>query len=235
MAEQVKLSADPYQPHETSEFNPADLENLVRFCVQELQSRRPHGLPPPEPFVGAGIYALYYDGDHPAYQHISIRSTDGIQPIYVGRARRTKSSGVRPLYSRLREHAKSIEAAENLRAEDFVCRFLILHPVWVSTVEDLLIEHFDTLWNSVIKGFGIHDPGGKRHEGELSLWDALHPGRAHSTTMILRGTRTPLTEDISAAVDAFIARRTLTRFPQPISQSEANHLLREAHLEDDES
>lgn len=138
MKELMRMEGSLYQPDEINEFNPADVENLVRFCVQELESRRLHELPPPAAFEGAGIYALYYGGDFPLYQHASIRSPERTQPIYVGRARLTASSGVRPLFNRLRQHGRSIEAAENLQIEDFSCRFLVLHPIWVSTVEDLL-------------------------------------------------------------------------------------------------
>lgn len=224
-----------YLPSEVKEFNPADLENLVRFCVQELESRRIHPLPPPIRFEGAGIYALYYDGDYTAYQHPSIRSPDKTQPIYVGRARLTNSSGTRPLFNRLREHARSIDAAENLRIGDFSCRFLVLHPVWVSTVEDILIEHFDTLWNGVIKGFGVHDPGGKRHEGELPIWDTIHPGRPHVEKMIEKGSRPPPLDEILGLVDSFAARRAAQPSPEPISQDYVDQVLRQAQLEDDEA
>ena len=226
---------DDYQPSETREFNPADLENLVRFCVQELESRRVHELPPPAPFDGAGIYALYYDGDFPRYQHPAIRSPEKTQPIYVGRARLTKSSGVRPLYNRLRQHARSIEAADTtLRLEDFSCRFLVLHPVWVSTVEDLLIAHFDTLWNNVVKGFGIHDPGGKRHEGELPIWDTIHPGRSHAKTMIEKGANFLPLEEIAADVDGFISRRSDEPTENALSEEKVAQILLQAVTEDDE-
>ena len=34
------------------------------------------------------------------------------------------------------------------------------------------------VWNVCIEGFGLHDPGGGRRKGEISWWDALHPGRS---------------------------------------------------------
>lgn len=228
-------SGSPYLPIEVKEFNPADLENLVRFCVQEMESRRVYRLPPPEPFAGAGIYALYYDGDYPLYQHPAIRSPDHDQPIYVGRARQTKTSGVRPLFNRLREHARSIEIAENLSSRDFSCRFLVLHPVWVSTVEDILIEHFDTLWNGSIKGFGVHDPGGKRHTGEIPLWDALHPGRPHAMTMLEQGAALPTDNAISELVISFKSRRSVAPAPDTLFQEHVDQMLRMAAVEDDEA
>ena len=39
------------------------------------------------------------------------------------------------------------------------------------------------LWNSVIDGFGNHNPGKKRFSGMTTQWDALHPGRAWAKKM----------------------------------------------------
>lgn len=219
-----------YDPRDIAEYNPSDLANLVRYCVQELLQRSAYRLPLLESFPGAGIYALFYDGELAIYQHDSIRSTDHRQPIYVGRARLTKSSGLNPLFKRIRDHARSIEAAENLRVEEFRVRFLVLHPLWVSTVEDLLIGHFSTLWNDVIEGFGIHDPGGKRHEGEIPLWDVLHPGRSHRNKMIERGAvGRPMTE-VMKLVEEYQARGE--RVKGSLSFDEANTILREASSEE---
>lgn len=33
------------------------------------------------------------------------------------------------------------------------------------------------LWNTLVDGFGNHDPGRGRYEGMRSRWDTLHPGR----------------------------------------------------------
>ena len=105
---------------------------------------------------------------------------------------------------------------------------------WVSTVEDLLIVHFDTLWNSAIRGFGIHDPGGKRHEGELPIWDTIHPGRSHAKTMLEKGAQAPPIDEIIAATEAFGEQRTAGLTPHPISQEEVDQILRQAPPEDDE-
>lgn len=192
-----------YAERDIAEFNPADLANLVRFCVQELMERTPYLLSELSPFPGAGIYALFYDGSFPQYQHPSIKSPDATRPIYVGRARKTRSSGDRPLFARLRDHLKSIQVATNLDPADFRVRFLVLHPLWVSTVEDLLIEHYSTLWNDVILGFGLHDPGGKRHTGEVPLWDVLHPGRQHYLKMIERGAVEVSRQDVLGLVESY--------------------------------
>lgn len=197
-----------YNPGDIAEFNPADLANLVRYCVQELMTRYPYPLDLPGTFDGAGIYALFYDGVFGPYQDPSIRSPDATHPIYVGRARRTKSSGPRPLFNRLRDHAMSINASENLDLRDFRCRFLVLQPLWVSTIEDLLIEHYASLWNTVVSGFGVHDPGGKRHTGQVPLWDALHPGRPHQRQMAARGAAAQSIDSVLRLIDDYRSSRS---------------------------
>jgi Eco29kI restriction endonuclease len=100
------------------------------------------------------------------------------------------------LYSRLREHARSVNSAGNLDIADFRCRYLIVDDIWIPLAERLLIGHYRPLWNGVVKGFGIHAPGGKPggtkgRGGQMkSAWDTLHPGRpfAEGRETTLRGT-----------------------------------------------
>ncbi|MFQ6030238.1 MAG: Eco29kI family restriction endonuclease [Dehalococcoidia bacterium] len=40
----------------------------------------------------------------------------------------------------------------------------------------MLIEKLQPVWNRLIDGFGIHDPGRRRPQ-ERSKWDTIHPGR----------------------------------------------------------
>ena len=47
----------------------------------------------------------------------------------------------------------------------------------ISAVEASLISLYTPIWNSVIDGFGNHDPGSKRASGRITQWDSLHPGR----------------------------------------------------------
>lgn len=180
---------------EYQEYNPLDYENLTKNIVQELMNRGPYVLPLAQNFPGAGVYALFYVGDFPPYA--PIRSTNACHPIYVGKAvpaggRKGLSSGGRtvgrPLYGRITEHFGSIQAAQNIRTEDFLCRFLIVTPLWITMAERFLIEHYRPIWNVCVEGFGLHDPGRGRHEGEVSWWDALHPGRPWAAR--LRHTKT---------------------------------------------
>lgn len=147
-------------------------------------------LPPPERFLGAGLYALYYQGDFEPYA--SVAFPDCEWPIYVGKAApKGGRSGlvglsVKPgadLFGRLREHSRSIEATRNLDPADFRCRFLVVDDIWIPLAERLLIGHYQPLWNGTVKGFGNHTPGGKpgggtsRGDQMKSAWDILHPGR----------------------------------------------------------
>lgn len=47
----------------------------------------------------------------------------------------------------------------------------------VVPVEAELIRQYTPLWNTVIDGFGNHDPGSGRYNQARSEWDVLHPGR----------------------------------------------------------
>lgn len=170
---------------EQHEYNPLDYANLTKSCVEELLRRDALPLPLTKPFAGAGIYALFYRGDFPLYRHPNVQSDEGTQPIYVGKAvpagaRKglAKQTTGKSLYTRIKQHTKSIESTATLRVEDFSCRYLVVTPLWITMAERFLLEHYKPIWNVVLDGFGNHDPGRGRHEGEITWWDALHPGRA---------------------------------------------------------
>lgn len=81
------------------------------------------------------------------------------------------------LLRRIKEHAKSIDAATNLNIEDFSYRYLAVVPVWITLAERFLIEYYKPVWNLCLDGFGNHDPGSGRRNSRRSWWDTLHPGR----------------------------------------------------------
>jgi hypothetical protein len=164
------------------EYNPLDYKNLTRNVVEELMRRDPTDLPPFRQFLGAGVYALFYTGDLEFYAPIASAGLE--TPIYVGKAvpagARKGTSGKqlgRPLFQRLTEHGRSIDAAVHLSLADFACRYLVVTPLWITMAERFLIEHYQPLWNVRMDGFGNHPPGSGRPAGEVSWWDALHPGR----------------------------------------------------------
>ena len=176
----------------TSEpFNPLDTRNLGASIVNAFRLAPCHPLPPVEKFVGGGVYAIYYEGEFDAYHPVA--KADCEIPIYVGKAEppggRSGGGGLeevtgRHLYSRLRTHARSIDAVENLVLSDFSCKYLIVDSVWIPLGESLLIRHHRPLWNAGIDGFGINTPGKNRFGGARSEWDELHPGRSWYSKMV---------------------------------------------------
>ena len=69
-------------------FNPLDKRHLGQSVGQAMLARPAVPITDLESFGGAGIYAIYYHGDFPAYRAISSRNSDGrhTAPIYVGKA-----------------------------------------------------------------------------------------------------------------------------------------------------
>jgi Eco29kI restriction endonuclease len=169
-------------------YNPLDKGNLGASVAEALLGRRPRALGALVSFKGAGIYAIYYRGPFPAYSRIAQlnQGDDPQAPIYVGKAipaggrkgAQTSITAVgNSLFKRLKEHAESIDAVGNLSVDDFVCRHLVVDDIWIPLGESLLIAKFAPLWNSNVDGFGNHDPGKGRYEGQIPRWDVLHPGR----------------------------------------------------------
>lgn len=169
-------------------YNPLDKKNLGVGVADALLARNVEPLRPSASFIAAGIYAIYYVGDFPAYRPIREANRNGRfkMPIYVGKAvpvgarKGGYGLGSSPgtvLYRRLIEHAVSVEQAENLAAEDFYCRYLAVDDIWIPLAESLLIEMLSPVWNVLIDGFGNHDPGKGRYNQQRSAWDVLHRGR----------------------------------------------------------
>ena len=139
-------------------YNPLDRIHLGESVVHALLACPVVALPPPEPFIGVGIYALYYMGDFPSYRRITEQNVHDAwaKPIYASKvvpedARRggygLGESPGEVLYRRLREHAASIQQATNLSLGDFACRYLVVDDIWIPLAESLLISMFTLLWN----------------------------------------------------------------------------------------
>lgn len=165
------------------------LEVFEAKALQSFQEQTLGPLVTLPPFLGTGVYALYYTGDFAPYSDIAKQNRDvpGSCPIYVGKA---SPPGVRKgcwdsttvsksLYLRLREHCRSIEECDNLDIEDFTCRFMICDLVIdPQVIENPLVRKYQPIWNTTLDGFGNHDPGKGRRLQSRSRWDILHPGRA---------------------------------------------------------
>lgn len=168
-------------------FHSDAFAEIIKDTIRFFNGTPVHTLPPPENFIGVGVYALYYIGKNQYYRPLyDMNRTSFIQPIYVGKAvprgwrqARAQASS-NELYSRLNDHFRSISAASNLDVKDFMCRFMILEDAasdMIGTVEASLIRQYKPIWNNMIDGFGNHTPGKGRFKQAKSDWDVLHPGR----------------------------------------------------------
>jgi hypothetical protein len=165
---------------------------LVKDAIRFFNGTPVHTLPPPEPFLGTGVYAIYYTGKNPVYkQYAALNRLSYGYPIYVGksvpkgwrqaRVSDKQSGQSNELFGRLREHSHNIKVAQGLELQDFSCRFVIFEDAssdMIGTIEAALIKLNMPLWNTAVDGFDNHDPGKGRYEQAKSDWDAIHPGRA---------------------------------------------------------
>jgi len=169
-------------------YNPLDKTNLGRSVAEALLLRPVASLAETADLVGAGVYAIYYTGDFEPYRSVADQNRNDLfdQPIYVGKAvpKGARKGGLafdaskgRALRDRLRQHATSIDQANNLQLADFYFRSLIVDDIWIPLGENMMIEQFKPIWNLVIDGFGNKDPGTRRATQYRSSWDVLHPGR----------------------------------------------------------
>lgn len=176
------------QSDEPRPFNPLEKRHLAESIVRFMEADRPCGaLGSVETFDGAGVYAIYYSGDFPAYGPLREANRDGCRiPIYVGKAIpkggrvggwNFETSTGPVLSTRLRQHAESIRQTTNLSIEHFKERHLSIADVFIPLAENLLIEKYHPLWNVVVDGFGNKDVGDRRRQMAKSVWDELHPGR----------------------------------------------------------
>ena len=165
-------------------YDPLHYDNLARSVVDALLNADLAPLPP-DRFNGAGVYAIYYSASLDYSLNVS-EGDDREAPIYVGKAVPTgaRKGGGEPnwtssqaLHQRLRDHAKSVRQTTNLSLDDTKCRYLAVVPVWITLAERFLIDHFKPVWNTVLDGFGNHDPGSGRANMRRPRWDIMHPGR----------------------------------------------------------
>jgi len=172
-------------------YNPLDKVNLGKSVAEALLERPALPLAAVESFEGAGIYVIYYCGEHEAYGPIARANAEESRwPIYIGKAipsggrkgaSLSASARGTALYKRIADHRDSIREVEqatgSLAIADFHVRYLTVDDIWIPLGESLLIAQFRPVWNIALDGFGNHDPGKGRYEGLRPLWDHLHPGR----------------------------------------------------------
>ena len=180
----------PFDRNKHVYHNEAFVE-LAKDAVRFFNGTPVHELPPPEKFLGTGVYALYYTSDNPLYtRYKELNRLSYDFPIYVGKAvpegwrqsriSDSESTQSNELYRRLREHSRSISAGDGIDLSDFSCRFVIFEREgsdMIGSIEAALIKLNQPLWNSCVDGFGNHDPGKGRYEQARSDWDVIHTGR----------------------------------------------------------
>ena len=161
-------------------YDPLTYDNLMAGLIVHFERQPRVQLAAVADVGGPGIYALFYGGVYDVYGPISGTPT----PIYVGKAvppgaRKGVAVDVEApaLQRRISEHARSLDEAVNLTLADFECCYLAVVPVWITLAERFLVDHYKPVWNLCLDGFGNHDPGAGRRQGESSWWDTLHAGR----------------------------------------------------------
>ena len=188
----------------TDLYDPLTYDNLMAGLAVHFEQlpRSPLTVSAAADVEGPGVYALFYSGGLPVYEAVA----GGDTPIYVGKAVPPGSRkgtgadvGSPALRRRLREHAKSIDAAQNLNVADFASKHMAVVPVWITLAERFLIEHYKPVWNLCLDGFGDHDPGSGRRNSQRSWWDTLHPGRSWADKLAGRDV-----EEAQAKVNAFL-------------------------------
>lgn len=170
-------------------FDPLHYDNLGASIARALEEAPVLDLSTLAAFDGAGIYALYYTGSFAAYKELATvnRQQPGTWAMYIGKADAESSRKGDPnqahtevgpkLFNRIRNHQKSIEAAQNLNIEDFQVRALAIAPTWIPLAEVVAIRIHQPVWNVLVDGLGNHDPGKGRYNGMRPRWDTVHPGR----------------------------------------------------------
>lgn len=188
---------------------------IVKDAIRFFNGTPVHTLPPPESFMGTGVYAIYYTGSSSPYEKFSeLNRLSYDYPIYVGKAvpkgwRQSRISDdplnqSRELFNRLREHSRNIKMVSGLTLDDFKCRFVIFEDAvsdMIGSLEAALIKLNKPLWNTIVDGFGNHDPGSGRYEQAKSEWDVIHPGRKWSEKC--KGTHKPA-HDIFPKIEKYL-------------------------------
>jgi hypothetical protein len=212
-------------------YNPLAKENLGESVADALLRVKVRSLSDTGHLVGAGVYAIYYTGDFPAYAPIAARNAGDAfeQPIYVGKAvpKGARKGGTgfdagkgRALRDRLGQHAASIGETGNLHLKDFHYRALTVDDIWIPLGENVVIEKYQPLWNRVIDGFGNKTPGKGRATQKRSSWDALHPGRKFVAVLGLGDSKLPLPEIEKRIADFFAGKLAAAALLAPDAEDE---------------
>jgi hypothetical protein len=217
--EQMRAATDPIAMPRAS-FDPADPKAIGRMVSIALLAQESVPLEKVPDAYGSGVYAIYYQGDHPLYSAIAGTET----PIYVGKAdpqkddaSNSREQGAK-LTGRLIEHAGTVATAERysnqlpqglspIRLVDFTCRRLVCATNAQLVAEKHLIRTFWPLWNSETKacwGMSKHGDSAGTRKNKRSPWDVVHPGRPWALDDELENSLSP--QDIADRIDAVLKK-----------------------------
>ncbi len=173
-------------------FDPTNPDTAGRLVALALLAQEKVPLARIARTYGSGVYAIYYEGDHPAYSVVSKTET----PVYVGKAdpkqadARTSREQGPQLYGRLADHRRMIQTVSkyaitnklphSLLIDDFFCRRLVCVTNAQLGAERHLIGTFQPVWNSEVGicwGISKHGDSATTRANKRSPWDVLHPGR----------------------------------------------------------
>lgn len=100
--------------HDVHIFRAPEFQGIVNKAIEFFTQTPVHHLPPPQQFLGPGVYGLYYVGTYEPYEKISeANQISCVRPIYIGKAvapgsrtARNLHSTSSDLYGRLKEHTE---------------------------------------------------------------------------------------------------------------------------------
>jgi len=210
--EATRSGFDPIKDPGAS-FDPGNPETAGRLVALALLAQERVPLARIARTYGSGVYAIYYEGDHPAYAAASKSET----PVYVGKAdpkspdARTSREQGPQLYGRLADHRRMIKTVGDyaransldhpLRIEDFQCRRLVCATNAQLVAERHLIGTFRPIWNNEVAicwGISKHGDAAKTRRNKRSPWDVMHPGRLWAMDEELEDKDSP--ENITARI-----------------------------------
>lgn len=192
------------QNNHEMEINQQFINNILSNAETSILNNVKYPLTDLNKFEGNGIYAIFLTAPQGS-EYEGYVSAD--RPIYIGKAVvdgsrqgnvSNNSDKDFKIYSRLREHRRSIELGAGINTSMFKYTYITLSGIATNlnaAIESHLIRTFKPLWNSKIDGFGNHAPGSGRYEQSPSEWDTLHPGRAFAAKL------TGAKPDISIIID----------------------------------
>jgi hypothetical protein len=128
-------AADQFRP---AYFDPLATVELTSIICRKFEEQPSHVITTVPEFEGSGLYAIYYVGQsEELYQPLAPYKI----PVYVGSAQSHNSAtgvGVRqarPLWTRVRQHRRSIEEG-GLNTDEFAVRLLLLPDVHIDLGEN---------------------------------------------------------------------------------------------------